>query len=187
MVIKYCRLTMKKQFEVLYTRQKTQKTKTWHDGVVVIDNIKGINRISLYKTDENGYKGDIVESFSFHVQKINISKISFPGHLIELVNEEKIEEVELEADEDLDANTSSVLKGTPNKTPPKSPENNDDNKNSLVKKNLIRPFKAPLVKVNMDICKSAQIKAPKKISKNIPLSKISSKQGFIKALERIYN
>ncbi|KAK9174329.1 Protein of unknown function (DUF2439) family protein [Cryptosporidium meleagridis] len=176
---------MKKQFEVLYTRQKTQKTKTWHDGVVEIDNIKGINRISLYKTDENGCKGDIVESFSSHVQKIDISKISFPGHLIEFVNEEAIERVELEAGEDLDASTSSVSKGIHNRTPPKLLENSDYNKSSLVKKNLIRPFKTPLVKVNVDNCKSAQNKSPKKISKNIPLSKISSKQGFIKALERI--
>ncbi|KAH8584943.1 ABC-transporter [Cryptosporidium sp. chipmunk genotype I] len=173
---------MKKQFEVLYTRQKTQKTKTWHDGVVEIDNVKGNNRISLYKIDENGYKGNIVESFSSHAQKINVSKISFPGHLIQLVNEESVEEVEPEVDED--ANTSSVSKSISNKTP-KSSENYE-NKNSFIKKNLARPFKTPLVKVNMDICRSIQSKAPKKISKNIPLSKISSKQGFIKALERIY-
>ncbi|OII74579.1 ABC-transporter [Cryptosporidium ubiquitum] len=177
--MKHNKSTMTKQFEVLYTRQKTQKTKTWHDGLVVIDNVKGINRISLYKTDENGCRGDVVESFSSHIQEINVSKIGFPSHLIQLVEKEEAK-VKIGTDE---AVTSSIT----NKTLQKSLEDHDDHiRSSVIKKNLVRPFKAPLLKVNVDIPKPVQVKASKKISKMISLNKISSKQGIVKAIEKIY-
>lgn len=172
---------MKKQFVVLYTRQKTQKTKTWHDGLVVIDNVKGINRISLYKMDENGCKGDIVESFSSHVQKINVSKIIFPSHLIQLLDEEETEELGIEADKE------AVKLSISNNTTQKSSGNHDDHiKSFAIKKNLARPFKAPLLKVSIDISEPIQNKASKKISNMIPLNKISSRQGIMRALKKIY-
>ncbi|KAJ1614626.1 putative ABC-transporter [Cryptosporidium canis] len=128
---------MKNQFEVLYTRQKTQKTKTWHDGVVVIDNLNGVRRISLYKIDENGCRGELVDAFSSYSREINISKINFPGHLIEFVAEIQEESGSKE--------TVSVLKSSGDSYSGivnVQPENYCQNENT--QKCIARPFKTPL-------------------------------------------
>lgn len=172
---------MKKQYEVLYTRHKIQKTKTWHDGMVVIDNIKGVNRISLYKIDENGCRGELVEAFSSFAREINLSKVSFPGHLVEFVVEE-VNERGLEVGEDV--GVDSTLKCIPRTITPKSSENCFSD-NVTIDKGFVRPFKAPLVNVNPDISKPTHVKTQKRVSKMIPLSKISSKHSIIKTLEKV--
>lgn len=176
---------MKKQFEVLYTRHKTQKTKTWHDGMVVIHNVKGVNRISLYKIDENGCKGELVEAFSSYSREINLSKVKFSGHLIEFMVEEVNERDGLEVGEG--EGVDSTLKCIPRTTlTPKLSENSYSNESTAIKKGFVRPFKTPLVSVDTEVQKTAHVKTPKIISKMIPLSKISSRHGIIKTLEKIY-
>ncbi|KAH8739663.1 hypothetical protein FG386_001220 [Cryptosporidium ryanae] len=156
---------MKREINVLYTRQKTQKSKTWHDGKVVIDNIKGTSKVSLYKVDYSGNKSELVECYSTYSKDLTADKIKFPNHLLEVTDEQ----CDREANKLLTVNNSIV--------------------------NLKKPFKSPLIKVinrdKNDIYKSKQNKGTTEnknernmFPKVISIFDVSSKQNILKALDK---
>ncbi|KAK6587732.1 ABC-transporter [Cryptosporidium xiaoi] len=163
---------MKREINVLYTRQKTQKSKTWHDGIVVIDHFRGTNKVSLYKVDDSGNKGELIECYSTYIKDLTVSKIKFPNHLLEIVDEQNnTEPNEVEVNKLLIAN-SSISRPS-------------------------KPFKSPLIKVinkdKSEIWKSKQNrvigenKNERKIfPKVMSIFNVSSKKNILKSLDKLF-